>query len=151
MSKSLGNFVTIRDALESHTADALRLYLLQTHYRSPLEFGEDGIVEAQGGIARMYETLQRAGVGAATALRDVGGVLGILQREPGKALAADREARAAAAGLSDAQIDALLDERIAARKARDFKRADEIRGRLADAGIDLKDNPDRTTTWAARR
>ncbi|MBY0276731.1 class I tRNA ligase family protein [Candidatus Binatia bacterium] len=63
MSKSLGNFVTIRDALESHTADALRLYLLQTHYRSPLEFGEDGIVEAQGGIARMYETLQRAGVG----------------------------------------------------------------------------------------
>jgi cysteinyl-tRNA synthetase len=89
--------------------------------------------------------------GVATALRDVGGVLGILQREPGKALAADREARAAAAGLSDAQIDALLDERIAARKARDFKRADEIRGRLADAGIDLKDNPDRTTTWAARR
>ena len=56
-----------------------------------------------------------------------------------------------AAGLSDAQIEGLLEERRAARKGRDFKRADEIRKQLADAGIDLKDNPDGTTSWAASR
>jgi len=206
MSKSLGNFVTIRDALTRYPADALRLYLLQTHYRSPLEFAEDGIAEAGAGVARMYETMLRADVGApaaedgpearacreefrqaltddlntpralaalhdavravnrlldagkparargvAVALREVGGALGILQLDPAAALAAGRSARASAAGLSDDQIQHLLDERIAARKARDFKKADEIRGRLADAGIDLKDNPDGTTSWAARR
>lgn len=206
MSKSLGNFVTIRQALADHPADAVRLYLLQTHYRSPLEFAEEGIGEAQTSIARMYETLQRADAsdapatdcpeaetcrtelrqaladdlntpravaalhdavravnrlidagkpaearGVARALRESAGLLGILQRDPAEALAAERAARASAAGLSDAQIEGLLEERRAARKSRDFKRADEIRKQLADAGIDLKDNPDGTTTWAARR
>ena len=46
-------------ALERHPADALRLYLLQTHYRSPLEFSEEGLAETEAAIVRMYETLHR--------------------------------------------------------------------------------------------
>src|SRR5215471_19050969 len=43
MSKSLGNFITIRDALDRHPAEALRFLLVQAHYRSPLDFTEDGV------------------------------------------------------------------------------------------------------------
>ena len=60
MSKSLGNIVNIRDALEAFPREALRLMLLQTHYRSPLEFTMDGVNEAKKVLVRMYETLARA-------------------------------------------------------------------------------------------
>ena len=60
MSKSLGNIVNIRDALEKFPREALRLMLLQTHYRSPLEFTMDGVAEAEKVLLRMYETLARA-------------------------------------------------------------------------------------------
>ena len=60
MSKSLGNIVNIRDALEKFPREALRLMLLQTHYRSPLEFTMDGVAEAEKVLLRIYETLARA-------------------------------------------------------------------------------------------
>jgi len=207
MSKSLGNFVTIREALTRHPADALRLFLLQTHYRSPMDFSEEGVAEAKSAVVRMYETLARcdasgAGVASnvaeaeecrgevlaaladdlntpravaalhdavraanrlldagkagearavAAALREAGGLLGILQHPAEATLAEWRGARAAAAGLSDAEIEALIAERNAARKARDFGTADAIRKRLTALGIDLKDNPDGTTGWSLRR
>jgi cysteinyl-tRNA synthetase len=207
MSKSLGNFITVREALERHPAEALRLFLLQTHYRSPLDFSEEGVDEAQRGLARMYETLARAGAGdepvdaasgdaracrdefrgaladdlntpraiaalhdavraanrhadagraeearsVARALRDCGRVLGILGGDPAAVLDGWREARAAAAGLSEAEIERLIAERNAARKSRDFAIADGIRAQLTEAGIDLKDRPDGTTEWAIRR
>ncbi len=59
MSKSLGNFLTIRDALESYHPEVLRLFLLSKHYRSPLDFSRDTVLEFQSGLARIYRTLQR--------------------------------------------------------------------------------------------
>jgi cysteinyl-tRNA synthetase len=59
MSKSLDNFITIQDALAAYHPQELRLFLLSTHYRSPLDFSRSGIAEARSGIIRIYRTLQR--------------------------------------------------------------------------------------------
>jgi cysteinyl-tRNA synthetase len=59
MSKSLGNFLTIRDALKSHHSQVLRLFLLSKHYRSPIDFSAGGVEAAQAGLVRIYRTLER--------------------------------------------------------------------------------------------
>jgi cysteinyl-tRNA synthetase len=59
MSKSLGNFFTIQETLDRHEAVALRHYFLASHYRSPLDFSEEGLEEAESALARIYETLER--------------------------------------------------------------------------------------------
>jgi cysteinyl-tRNA synthetase len=59
MSKSLGNFITIQDALATYHSQELRLFFLSTHYRSPLDFSRSALAEARSGIVRIYRTLQR--------------------------------------------------------------------------------------------
>jgi cysteinyl-tRNA synthetase len=59
MSKSLGNFITIQDALATYHPHELRLFFLSTHYRSPLDFSRSGLAEARSGMVRIYRTLQR--------------------------------------------------------------------------------------------
>ena len=59
MSKSLGNFLTIRDALKSYHPEVLRLFLLSKHYRSPLDFSKKAVLAFQTGLVRIYRTLQR--------------------------------------------------------------------------------------------
>jgi len=59
MSKSLGNFITIKDALATYHPQELRLFFLSTHYRSPLDFSRSGLAEARSGIVKIYRTLQR--------------------------------------------------------------------------------------------
>ncbi len=59
MSKSLGNFITIKDALELYHPLELRLFLLSKHYRSPLDFSRSAVLEARSGLIRIYRTLQR--------------------------------------------------------------------------------------------
>jgi cysteinyl-tRNA synthetase len=61
MSKSLGNFFTIREILENFDAAALRHYFLSSHYRSPMDFSKDGLEEAGKAIDRIYETVDRVG------------------------------------------------------------------------------------------
>jgi cysteinyl-tRNA synthetase len=61
MSKSLGNFLTIRDALKIYHPEVLRLFLLSKHYRSPLDFSRDAVLDLQSGLIRIYRTLQRLG------------------------------------------------------------------------------------------
>ena len=59
MSKSLGNFITIRDALTLYHPQELRLFLLSKHYRSPLDFSRSAMLETRSGLIRIYRTLQR--------------------------------------------------------------------------------------------
>jgi cysteinyl-tRNA synthetase len=83
MSKSLGNFITIRDALRSHHPQELRLFLLTKHYRSPLDFSRDGLSEAKSGLIRIYRTLQR--------LDEMLGHRGLSNQETDQPLLADDE------------------------------------------------------------
>ena len=70
MSKSLGNFLTIRDALNNYHPQVLRLFLLSKHYRNPIDFSKSAVLGAHSGLVRIYRTLQR-----------LEGVLGAYQEE----------------------------------------------------------------------
>jgi cysteinyl-tRNA synthetase len=59
MSKSLGNILSVRDILARHEAAALRHYMLSSHYRSPMDFSEQGLDEAEKAIERIIETIAR--------------------------------------------------------------------------------------------
>jgi cysteinyl-tRNA synthetase len=69
MSKSLGNFFTVRELLEKWPGEAIRLLLLKTHYRAPLDFTEEGLRQAKGELDRFYTALR--GVAGVTAATDV--------------------------------------------------------------------------------
>ena len=59
MSKSIGNLITIKEALEKYSADALRIFVLGSHYRSPLTYSEEAIEAAKGGAERLSRVLSR--------------------------------------------------------------------------------------------
>ena len=61
MSKSLGNFFTIRDILNEFDAVALRHFFLASHYRNPLDFSKDGLEEASKAADRIFDTIERLG------------------------------------------------------------------------------------------
>ena len=61
MSKSLGNVLTVRELLEEAPGEAVRLALLQAHYRAPLDFSRDTLAEAKSGLDRLYRALRDAG------------------------------------------------------------------------------------------
>jgi cysteinyl-tRNA synthetase len=86
--------------------------------------------------------------GHATLLR-LGGVLGLFASNPATWLAAQALRRLAASGLDAAAIEALIAERQAARKNRDFARADQIREQLAAQGIELLDSRE-GTSWKVK-
>lgn len=58
MSKSLGNFFTLRDVLNIFDAEVIRLFMLKTHYRSPVNFSEASLEEAKSGLTRLYTALK---------------------------------------------------------------------------------------------
>jgi cysteinyl-tRNA synthetase len=60
MSKSLGNFFTVRDLLVKAPGEAIRFYMLGTHYRQPLDWTLDGLAEAKRGLDRLYGALRGA-------------------------------------------------------------------------------------------
>ena len=61
MSKSLGNFITIRDALAESPGEVIRLVLLSTHYRHPLDWTAEGLAQARANLDRLYTALRGAG------------------------------------------------------------------------------------------
>jgi cysteinyl-tRNA synthetase len=89
----------------------------------------------------------RAGLAAfARDARIVGTTLGLLQRPPARALAEIRDRAAARRGIDGADVERRIAERVEARRAKDFARADAIRAELLAAGVALMDGPD-GTTW----
>jgi cysteinyl-tRNA synthetase len=200
MAKSVGNIDKVRDLLDEFPGEALRLMLLKTHYRSPLEFTKEGLREAKAQLDRWYRIVQ-AGVEAASTtersaeetnsnpdprfvdvlsddlntaeaiahlhliasqysqamqngrrqelvmnafeLRRTAGFIGLLQHEPAGWF---RWQPKSAAAIDEGKIAELLDLRLAARKAKNFKEADRIRDELAQQGVILEDGP-KGTTW----
>ena len=155
MSKSLGNFFTIPDLLaKGYKGEAIRLALLETHYRAPLDLTEakiqaatnrlDGLYRekaagkdwGQPDLSGLYDDLQTSETLKNLANFDA---LGLLQLDPEVWFKGE-------GGDADARIDALIEERLAARANKDFARADAIRDQLTAEGLILEDG-EGTTTW----
>ncbi len=173
MSKSLGNFFTVHELLDQYPAEAIRLLLLSAHYRQPLDFTHDGLQQAKATLDRWYGALRGRDaapansvpqvvedalsddlntplaisaihqIGDPASLRAGGQALGLLQQD---AEAWFRWTPAGASGPSDAEIEAAIANRQAARKAKDFKESDRIRDELKAKGVILEDGPT-GTTW----
>lgn len=212
MSKSLGNFKTIRDILESYLPEVLRFFLLTKHYRSPIDFSFTAMDEAEKSIKRIYETKlgvinelnkskwskaalpedvtkeyedQVAAFAAAMAddmntagatghvftivrllnriMEDKGmrksegaknlferfledltkwsGVLGLFNRDAAEFLQELKLKRAARKNISTDAIEELMLQRLEARKNKDFEEADNIRKKLTELGVDVRDTP----------
>ena len=105
------------------------------------------------GVRHMNRDLDAGQITEAAILRSeiakMGGVLGMLQEPPAQFLAHQKQTGLAEVSLTPEAIEALIDERAAARKEKNFQRADEIRVQLAEQGIVLKDSPT-GTTWTVK-
>ena len=223
MSKSLGNFFTIRDMLQAYHPEVLRLFILQNHYRSPVDYTDTSLAEARQGMNRLYavrkaiqEILanrpsafsQPTGLSSRPAeaiakidaqrekfveamdddfntaralgclfdvtrvingylaekpsltapetiyvlheaqqfFQEVGGVLGFFQKATDDYFLQDRAREVRKRGLDVQEIEGLIEARNAARAAKDWGKADEIRKTLAAKNVILKDTP-AATTW----
>lgn len=228
MSKSLGNFFTIKEVLDRYEAEVLRFFLLTAHYRSPLDFSDQNMNEAEAGLDRIYTALAKMEESAAEVtddgldgmpkklneahaellekaasfperfreamdddfntaqalgavfdlvrcvnrvvaeapkpqdvvrrllsrsrkvLEEAGRVMGIFRTEPRAYLDRARERKLKELGITRVEIEKLIEERSAARKARDFAKSDEIRDALLARNIVLLDSP-RGTDWKIRQ
>jgi len=210
MSKSLGNFFTIREVLTKYDPEVVRFFILRAHYRSPLNYSDKHLDDAKAALTRLYTALRNVEISetaidwqhpqakrfkeamdddlntaeamavlfelakeksleALTLMKQLGAVIGLLQRNPDDFLQGEgviaranqtlspvtqvATATGKAEGTSQAHgvgysinIDDLIQLRLEAKKAKNFAEADRIRKELADAGIILEDTP-QGTTW----
>jgi cysteinyl-tRNA synthetase len=182
MSKSLGNFITINDLLRSDafggrawSGEALRLAMLRTHYRQPIDWTVKALEEAEAALDRWYDAVGDAEPGEVApsveeALCDdlnTPAALGELHRLPADApqtikasanllgLLVQKRSERQAAGLAAAAIDRseverLVAARTAARAAKNWAESDRLRDVLAEMGVVVKDSKD-GTTWEVKR
>jgi cysteinyl-tRNA synthetase len=226
MSKSLGNIFPIKEILKNYHPEVLRLFMLQSHYRSPVDYSDSSLSEARSGLIRCYTTLRQLneikpgsidppaapirnqspsgnkdflnkltelvdkfdtaldddfntaqGLGyvfdavrltnnyiaaeknsivtgnaadvldcAGKAFDHFGAILGILRDDPNSFFAADKEIESRKRKLDTAEIESLIQARQKARATKDWAKADEIRNKLAEFHVVLKDSKD-GTTW----
>lgn len=191
MSKSLGNFFTIREILLHFRAEEIRYFILTSQYRSQLNYDEEHLINARGALNRFYTALRglaeadAAGAGQwvdafnaamdddfntpealaamfdlarevnklraedesgaaqlAAELKRLGGMLGILQQDPDNWLRGE----ALADGLSDQEVETLVQQRLDARAGKNWAEADGIRDELKAQGILLEDAAG-STSW----
>ena len=187
MSKSLGNFFTLREVLDQLDAvqggEQLRYFFMRSHYRSEVNYTRETVDDAGQALRGLYTALREVAPADlaidwsdayaarfrdamnddfdtpvafavlhelrgevnrthdakhAGLLKALGGTLGLLQQDPAAFLK----------GASvEIDVDAKVAERNAAKKARNYPRADEIRKELEAAGIMLEDKPGGVTEW----
>jgi cysteinyl-tRNA synthetase len=167
MSKSLGNFYTIRDLLADWPGEVLRFNMLRTHYRQPIDFTLAGLKESWKTLERWYEVTEPLADPAPdgeffAALRDdlnTPAAIASLHQADEMALAgglgflgfSNVQLKIAAKQQVDVvAIAAAIEARNAARKAKNFAESDRIRDELLSRGIVLKDGP-QGTTWEVQR
>lgn len=188
MSKSLGNFFTIREVLKQYDPEVVRFFILRAHYRSPLNYSDAHLDDAKGALTRLYTTLKNTPAAAfelsenandytrrfyaamnddfgtveavavlfelagevnktndahlAGCLKALGGIIGLLQRDPIEFL----QGGAVSDGLSNEEIDDLIARRKQARADKNWAESDRIRDLLNEHKIILEDNAG-GTTW----
>ncbi|WP_026191398.1 cysteine--tRNA ligase [Methylosinus sp. LW4] len=180
MSKSLGNFVTINELLHTENfggrkwpGEVLRLAMLRTHYRQPIDFTVKALEEAEASLRKWSAQIGEVSAGPTAA----GEVLNALADDLNTPLALASLHELDAAALDGAlklfgidirayrqwvegetkqavdaeQVSALISSRLAARAAKNWSESDRIRDKLAAMGVALKDNKDGTTTWEVKR
>lgn len=195
MSKSLGNFFTVREAAEAYGYDAIRMFMLMSHYRSPLNYSGEILEQAKNALERLrnaksnLEFFIQNGVDAPMTDSESAFIEGLnkyrerfiqvmdddlntadaisvifeLIRETNSAVCAGTNPTKALAGAClalltelsevvgipyggaeddlDSEIEALIEQRQAARKAKNWAEADRIRDELKERGIILEDTP----------
>ncbi|SDX91524.1 cysteine--tRNA ligase [Nitrosomonas sp. Nm33] len=189
MSKSLGNFFTVREVLTRYQPEVVRFFILRAHYRSPLNYSDEHLNDAKSALDRFYIALKEYDLPAtgiswdepyaerfkaamnddfntaeaiavlfdlageinrtsssrlATLLKALGGTLGLLQQDPQAYLQHTLSPEKCL--FSQEDIEQMIQQRLEARKKRDFVQADNIRKQLAAAGIILEDGA-QGTTW----
>jgi cysteinyl-tRNA synthetase len=193
MSKSLGNFFTVREVLQHYRSEEVRYFILSSHYRSPVNYTDENLHSARASLTRLYTALRGMDTGSESpdadftgrfyaamdddfntpeacavlfdiahainreprketprarslgaTLRQLGGVLGLLQEDPENYL--KLAPTLAGADLSVIEIEQLITQRTAARKRHDWQESDRIRNHLARHGVILEDGP-AGTTW----
>lgn len=183
MSKSLGNFFTIREVLKQYHPEVVRYFLLASHYRSPVNYSEENLNVAKASVGRLYSALEAISPktlqttpavsseleaefmaamnddlntpqalavlfelakqvniqkhpGLGVLLQQLANQLGLLQQTPEQFF----KSQPSASSLDHQAIEALIEERTAARQAKDFARSDTIRDELLAQGIELLDS-----------
>ncbi len=211
MSKSLGNFFTIRDIVKRHHPEVLRLFLISSHYRNPIDFSEKNIEDVEKVLTRFYEGIEaaatflqgkiedsadfRAKVKSSSlmqkfgeamnddfntavalaalneelrhinkqvnnakkdadsreslnvslaALKETGNVLGLFARTPQEFQAEMLALKSQTLNLDTGKIEDLIAQRNAARKAKDWGKADQCRDALTGMGVVLEDTANGT-------
>lgn len=188
MSKSLGNFFTIREVLKQYHPEAVRYFLLASHYRSPVNYSEENLTVAKASLGRLYSALEAVApaesfseaaaqswmdefnaamnddfntpqamavlfelakqvnkeksAALAAVLKQLANRLGLLTMDAD----AFFKAQPSDSDLDASEIEALIEERAEARKAKNFARSDEIRDTLLAQGIELLDSAE-GTSW----
>ncbi len=176
MSKSLGNFITIREVLNDWPGDVVRLAMLATHYRQPINWTVKGLQEAEKALAGFFDVAAseadaRPAPGVLDALLDdlntpkaiaemhalknvagrkaLAGTLGFFGFREAE-FKAWRDAHAPEPAIAPADIESRISARNAARAAKNWAESDRIRDELAAMGIKLTDSKDGTTWEVAR-
>ncbi|MGN0779645.1 MAG: cysteine--tRNA ligase [Aristaeellaceae bacterium] len=191
MSKSLGNFFTVRDIAKEYDLEAVRMFMLSAHYRSPINFSREQIAAAHASLSRLYTARNQMNFLLSSAkdvpltdaeqafvqrlkgyekrfdeamdddmnTADAIGAIFELVKDANVTLTAASSKGAVEAALASfkaltdvlglvqkaedalpADIQAMVDERAAARKAKDWKRSDELRDAIKAAGYILEDS-----------
>tara|TARA_X000000368_G_scaffold29485_1_gene22085 strand:+ start:1914 stop:3236 length:1323 start_codon:yes stop_codon:yes gene_type:complete len=173
MSKSIGNIVTVNELLEKYDGEVIRLALLSTHYRKPINFGESLLEQSKNILNKLYKNTENEVHGdkisedvinpllddlntplaisnllkikCSKTLSKSAGLLGLLNKTSEEWFASNNKSK-----ISKNDIELLIQERDEARKSKDFVKADEIRDQLDQNNVVLED-VDGKTIWRVKK